>query len=93
MLYNPAVWSAEMPPTQPRTEPCVALYPTGNANGSWWFLNIATKRRVRRTNWTKMVTSNLVVNTMNEVSKSDDDASPAEVEDKAGTPVLMYATR
>ena len=82
--YNPAVESKDA--SKDRTEPCVALYPTGNANGSWWFLNIATKRRVRRTNWTKMVTSNLVVNTMNEFSRSDDDASLAE-EDEEGAEV------
>ena len=29
-----------------RTEPCIALYPTGNAVGSWNFLNIATNHRV-----------------------------------------------
>ena len=36
-------------------EPCIALYPTGNAVGSWNFLNITTSRQVRRSNWTKMV--------------------------------------
>jgi hypothetical protein len=65
----------------PRTEPCVALYPTGNANGSWMFLNIKTKRRVRRTNWQKMVTTELVVDIMNEFSKSEEDASEATADD------------
>jgi hypothetical protein len=42
--YNPAVVSRG---SSPRTEPCVALYPTTNANGSWVFLNLTSKRRVR----------------------------------------------
>lgn len=70
--YNPAVTSNDA--TQARTEACIALYPTGNANGSWWFLNLGTKRRVRRTNWQKMVTSELIISHMNEYSKSKEDA-------------------
>ena len=65
----------------PRTEPCVALYPTGNTNGSWMFLNIKTKRRVRRTNWQKMVTTELVVDLMNEFSKSEEDAGEVTADD------------
>jgi hypothetical protein len=51
---------------QPRTEPCIALCPTGNANGSWRFLSLKSKRRVRRSNWQKMVTTDFVINCMNE---------------------------
>jgi hypothetical protein len=71
---------------KPRTEPCIALYPTGNANGSWVFLNIKTKRRVRRTNWQKMVTTELVIDTMNEFSKSEEDADAAGEEDDQDGP-------
>ena len=74
--YVPNVVSNDA--TAARTEPCIALYPTGNANGSWHFLNIRTKRRVRRSNWDKMVTSELVVNTMSEFSRSEEDAEVAE---------------
>jgi len=48
-----------------RAEPCIALYPTANANGSWFFLNLDTKKRVRRTTWDPMVTNDLVINAMN----------------------------
>jgi hypothetical protein len=48
-----------------RTSPCIALYPTGNANGSWWFYNLSSKRNERRSNWDKMVTSELVIGAMN----------------------------
>ena len=46
--YNPQVVSKSA--HKDRTEPCIALCPTGNADGSWWLLNIKTKKRVRRTN-------------------------------------------
>jgi hypothetical protein len=45
------------------------------------FLNVKTKRRVRRTNWQKMVTTELVVDLMNEFSKSEEDAGEATAED------------
>ena len=35
----------------PRTEACLALYPTHNANGSWVFLNITTGRLITRSSW------------------------------------------
>ena len=75
--YNPAVVSNDV--TQERSEPCIALYPTGNFSGSWWFLNIKSKRRVRRSNWTKMVTTDLVIDVMNQYSTSEADA---EAEDE-----------
>jgi hypothetical protein len=81
---NPAVISRN---SSPRTEPCVALYPTTNANGSWVFLNLNSKRRVRRTNWDKMVTSDLVINIMNEFSRAGtEDAPPVAEDDEVGEP-------
>ena len=81
--YDPTVVSARA--HKDRTEPCIALYPTGNANGSWWLLNIKTKKRVRRTNWVKMVTTELVINAMNSLSATEDDA---EVEEEDVVPPL-----
>jgi hypothetical protein len=72
-VYVPNVVSKNV--DAPRTEPCIALYPSGNANGSWVFLNIKSKRRVRRTNWTKMVTTDLIIDVMNEFSKTEEDAT------------------
>ena len=67
--YDPACESRSI--DSERSEPCIALYPTGNANGSWWFLNLKTKRRVRRTNWQIMVTTDLIINTMNEYANEN----------------------
>jgi len=48
-----------------RTTPCIALYPVGNSTGSWVFLNIDTRRRVRRSQWKKMVTTQIIIDRMN----------------------------
>ena len=63
-----------------RTEPCIALYPTGNANGSWMFYNMKTKKRVRRTNWQKMVTADLVIDYMNLMTELDEEVGEEEPE-------------
>ena len=48
-----------------RSVPCIALYPSNNSTGSWEFLNLKTKSRIRRSHWVKMKTSELIVNIMN----------------------------
>ena len=54
-----------------RTEPCIALHPTANANGSWIMLNIKTNKYVRRTPNVKMVTSDIVISRMNQLAKAE----------------------
>jgi hypothetical protein len=34
-----------------RSIPCIALFPCNNSTGSWEFMNLMTKQRVRRSNW------------------------------------------
>jgi len=48
-----------------RSIPCIVLYPCNNSTGSWEFLNLQTRQRVRRSNWKLMATSELIINTMN----------------------------
>jgi hypothetical protein len=50
---------------QSRSDTCIALFPAGNTYGSWYFMNISTKRLVCRTNWKKIFTSRLIIETMN----------------------------
>jgi hypothetical protein len=57
-----------------RTEPCIALFPTANCNGSWWMFNMKTTTRIRRSQWQKMVTTQLVMDTMNSITKAERDA-------------------
>lgn len=47
-----------------RSIPCVALYPTNNSTGSWEFMNLTTKVRVRRSQWKLMVTTELIIDVM-----------------------------
>jgi hypothetical protein len=68
--YDPKVESNNT--EQDRTEPCTALYPTANAAGSWTFLNLKTNKNVRRTNWVKMVTNELVIKSMNAIASNAD---------------------
>jgi Reverse transcriptase (RNA-dependent DNA polymerase) len=51
-----------------RTQPGIALYPAGNAHGSWIFYQVNTGKRVMPSTWTKMVTSQLIVDKMNELA-------------------------
>ena len=51
---------------------CIALYPVGNAAGSWMFWNMATKKHARRSNWIKMVTTDLVVNAVNAIADREE---------------------
>jgi len=48
-----------------RSIPCVALYPCNNAAGSWAFMNLLSKKIVRRSQWVKMHTSKEFIKRMN----------------------------
>jgi hypothetical protein len=48
---------------------CVALCPVGNSTGSWTLWKIDTRVRVRRTNFKRLVTSELVINSMNALAR------------------------
>ena len=72
--YDPKVQSRNA--EQNRTESCIALYPAGNANGSWIFLNLKSNKRVRRSNWTKMTTDDLVIARINQLAGSHKSKRP-----------------
>jgi len=48
-----------------RTAACIALHPCHNATGSWTFYNLHTHARIRKSQWTKMVTTQLIVDAVN----------------------------
>jgi hypothetical protein len=54
-----------------RSAACIALYPANNASGSWVLWKLETRSRVRRSNLTKLVTSNLIIQAMNAVAKEE----------------------
>jgi hypothetical protein len=47
------------------TAPCLALHPCNNATGSWMFYNLRTHARICKSQWTKMVTTQLIVDAVN----------------------------
>ena len=68
-----------------RSIPCIALYPSNNMNGSWEFMNLRTKQRVRRSHWVKMKTTNLIVDVMN----SFDDKELPVVQEVEQPPIVQ----
>jgi hypothetical protein len=55
-----------------RSAACIALCPAGNASGSWALWKIGTRVRVRRTNFKKLVTTELVINMMNALAEENE---------------------
>lgn len=47
-----------------RTEPCVALNPSANRNGSWVMYNLAMKAYVRWLQWKKLLVNQFVIDAM-----------------------------
>ena len=64
---------------QDRTVPCIALWPAGNATGSWWMLNTKTNKRMRSSNWTKLVTNDMIIRVMNNIAESEADRSECDL--------------
>jgi hypothetical protein len=48
-----------------RSVPCIALYPCCNTTGSWVFYSLESQKRLRRTNWKRMVTNEEIIKRMN----------------------------
>jgi hypothetical protein len=48
-----------------RSVPCIALYPCNNMTGSWAFLNLSMKQYIRRSQWQKMQTTDIIISQMN----------------------------
>jgi hypothetical protein len=87
--YNPRAEAKSNDVTVARTEPCIALYPSANRNGSWIMWNLSTKAYVRRTQWKKLPFSERVIDIMNDIAGDrgikladilEEDAEPMEIE-------------
>lgn len=66
-VRDPAAKSADT--KDYRCESCIALYPTGNDNDSWEFLNLDTNLVVRRSKWTKLPMPPLIIATLNQLAQ------------------------
>jgi hypothetical protein len=71
-----------------RSAPCVALYPVGNATGTWQFWNLCTRRYMRHSTWVRMRQLELVTEIINNIAEEEkastknDDSPNIIVEDK-----------
>ena len=68
-----------------RSVPCIALYPSNNSTGSWEFMNLKTKWRIRRSHWVKMKTTELIINIMNHFDDKVE-RTPQEVPEPVAEP-------
>ncbi len=66
--YNPRAQQESNDVMLTRTKLCIALYPLANRNGSWVFYNLNTRPYIRRTQWKKIYTNQLVINKMNKLA-------------------------
>ena len=57
--------------TDARTELCMALYPSGNINGSWVLYNLSTGKLVIRSNWIKLNVNQLFIDYLNREAVTD----------------------
>jgi hypothetical protein len=64
--YNPRAEQQSNNIYTQRTEPCIALYPSANKNGSWVLYNLRSKTYMRRAQWKKLPVSEVVIAQMTE---------------------------
>jgi hypothetical protein len=57
-----------------RSVPCIALYPVGNATGTWQFWNLCTKRYMRHSTWVHMRHSELISDIINNIAETEQEA-------------------
>ena len=87
------VYDGTMNTSSARSVPCIALYPTGNASGSWVFWSLKTSKHLRNYNWKKMVTTPLVIGAVDAIAnlEVDVEAQPADDQDKVDVPEAEVA--
>jgi hypothetical protein len=60
--------------TWARCIPFIALYPCNNVAGSWAFLNLVSWQRILRSQWTRMVTMEEIMEKMNSINGMEENA-------------------
>jgi hypothetical protein len=66
-----------------RSLSCIALYPSSNMQGSWVFLNMETMRRITRSYWKKLVTTQEVMDRMNKITDIKESPIPEVIPEKS----------
>ena len=81
--YDPTAQARSNDVTKKRTNSCIALYPSGNLNGSWIFWNLNSMTYVRRSQWRKMEMTELIVDIMNKGARRGRNLRGADVPEAA----------
>ena len=71
--------------------PCIALYSVGNATSTWVMWCISTKAYERRLVWTKMVTNDMEIRTMNSYAEDANEKEEVVDEEPDDVPDLVDA--
>ena len=58
-------------PDVARTRPGIAMFPTGNANGSWYFYSTETMKIVSRTKWTELRMTPSIIERLNGIHDAE----------------------
>jgi hypothetical protein len=80
-VYVPSVVSKDA--LTPRTQPCIALYPTLNTNGSWVFWSLLKNSIVTRSSWTSMQMTTVVIDRVNFLCDNEKDGYHMEILESA----------
>ncbi len=62
----------------PRTDPAIALLPTGNSQGSVWFYSMRTGGIISRDHWTSLPITPAVIAVMNEKAMKEPQQTPSD---------------
>ena len=57
--------------TKARTAGAIALYPSGNAQGSWYFMNLMTGERVHRYQWQRLPLPDEAIDRVHQLAKDE----------------------
>ena len=55
---------------EPRSVRAIAIYPSGNAQGTWYFMSLNTGRRLHRRNWTVSLMGQDVLDRVDKLAKA-----------------------
>jgi hypothetical protein len=83
--------------SETRSAACIVLCPVGNSTGSWTLWKLSTHMKVRRTNFQKLVTSELVIRAVNALTdeEAEQPVIQSEIESRQSTdvePVIEHPT-
>ena len=73
--------------TQSRIEPAICLVPTGNLQGSYWFLNLRTGRCIKWRTFTPLPVPTRIIDRVQALTNADDQNLALDFFDRLGNPI------